>query len=204
MKLTRVAVVTVPERQDRALAIQRIIPEVAIVNRPEYPLSEAHWEAWELVSRDDALWGLVLQDDILLCDDFPRKAAARLSEAHTNGYRAVTFYSPRQEDVEAKERGARWIERRPQDWLNEQALAIRPGIARAYLKWARETYRKFDPDRKWHDYLLQRFLKNHGINVAVTVPSLVQHDLSLPSLTGHPPSVGGKRRESKTWSKDAA
>ena len=52
------------------------------------------------------------------------------------------------------------------------------------------------------DGLLKTFMCRHGLSFYVIVPSVVQHDLGMPSVCGNPPKVGKNRRDAFDYDPD--
>lgn len=195
----KLAMVTMPSRMpyvERCLL--PFLPKIETIGDPHLSLSDKHEIAWGKVADSD--YGLVLHDDIILCDDFEDKLGDRLEEAAQLGYDCVTFYSPRKADLEALQEGKRWRRLSASAFRAEECLAMSGDLINRYLNWLPGGRHE---NRGWHDYQLSRFFMQFRIPVWTCVPNLVDHDNETRSLMRHPKTVGGRPRVSTTWSPDA-
>ena len=201
------AMTAVPEQEKSVRRIQS-----AFVNTPI-----ASWEqgkdrrgperlqnnilAWTaaLENCDPGGWCGVLQDDVILCDDFESRAGKRLKEASAGGMGVVSFHSWLKAIPEVYADGGRWHRQPPKRFRNQQALAMSSDVAERFLTEAREMV----TDYRYFDVLIADALSLMRVPVWHTVPSLVDHDLSMKSTIGHARRVFGIPRSSKCFRKDA-
>jgi hypothetical protein len=137
--------------------------------------------AWAAIP-PDADWGIVLQDDAQLVDDFAEHAAAALTDAPRT---AVSFYvgtgRPRPSKVRTAVRtahasGASWLECDALLW--GVAIALPAEHLRPMLDWA-------ETETLPYDQRISRFYQRVlGQPVRYTWPSLVDH-ADGPSLVDH-------------------
>ena len=165
-----------PRRRADAMRIQGEYPELNIRivfdPEPEGPPATLRTAraAWAAVD-DAATHHLVLQDDVLLCADFPRVVTQAL-EAAPEG--AVALFAPWSMATSQAVRlaalvGASWT--RLQDgWTPTQALALPAEWARQFGAVAADL-----PDTEPDNRAMYSFLAERGRSTYVAIPSLVEH-----------------------------
>ncbi|MHC1575431.1 MAG: hypothetical protein ACXQTY_06495 [Candidatus Methanogasteraceae archaeon] len=193
----KIALVLMPSR--KSFAEKYIIPylphDLEIIERPDLGLSDVHELAWSQVQGDD--WGMVLHDDIILCDDFMDTLKSKLIESADR--RFISLYSPRKTALLSMEKGKAWHRDAPSSFLGEEAIIMRGDLIEEYLDWLPEGRLK---NRVWYDEQLQMFLRDLREPVWICVPNLIDHATDiLPSLVGHPAMCFGKSRRSTTFSR---
>ncbi len=121
---------------------------------------------------------LVLQDDVLPCQDFI-KTAERIIEILPDD--PITLFSNRREILEAKAKGYNWF--RLKKFLMAQAYIMPVPIIEDFLIWAEKHIKPeiyFD-DNRWAMYLYY-----HDKLTWATAPSLVEHlGWNQTTLTGY-------------------
>lgn len=146
---------------------------------------------------------LVLQDDALPCADFV--AAARLAiAARPEG--PIAFFAPAQPPEMAyrvrcaRDRGETFAELEPRRWAPVVALCWPAALAVGFLDYveAQGWPHHFRAD----DEAVGRFLRESGVALLASVPSLVQHPDIAPSLVGRRPR-GGRVAARYVGSEDA-
>jgi len=193
----------VPERCGSVEFLRAQIPSLRVIEDTDHAGNRVTMlRAWQAGVETGAAWVGVLQDDILLCDDFPARAVARLREAQDLGARAVSFYSQRRSVADALARGDRWWQQPAGQFCNDQAVALTRDLADRLVEWIQPHLAEH---RHWSDVLLADFLAHQSESIWQTSPSLVQHRLDLPSVIGCPPLLYGQYvRQAKTWSPAAS
>ncbi len=224
------AVVTIPRREPLADALIAQLRQPALkVLDTTGDVQQSHVRAWREVCAFDCDWVGVLQDDLILCDDFDRKVRRRLAEAGELGYRAVSFYNNAHSDAYLVREGERWgrmdlrllegIRREPAGdrmirsvLQGELCVAVRREVALRYSGFVerhRELYRMFPGV---HDGLFGLFLNSQIGNVAdldaivtnhvrVALPNLVNHRTDVESSLSH--FTHHRARSSSTFRPDA-
>ena len=173
------------QRLARALALARDVGARVVADpRPDLPATHSGtWRtaraAWLGIAAAGAEYGLVLQDDVLVCPRF-REIAEHVLTLHA--WRVVTFYSPASVVLDAFAAGAPMVELGPLPFLQTQAMAI-PGPVIAGFVAAGDRMSDVLAD----DERLGRFLRVRDERALATVPSLAQHDPDEPTI------IPGKR-----------
>lgn len=207
------AVVTIPQREAMADALlgQLRQPAIKVVDGDtDGDIQRNHIRAWREVCGFGGDWVGVLQDDLILCDDFDRKVHRRLAEADGLGYRAVSFYSNAHVDEYLVRVNERWGQmdmsriqpiRRDGGTLKsplqgELCVAVRRDLALRYGEFVAlhdELYRRFPGI---HDALFGLFLNSEiegtpdpqavpANHIYVALPNLVNHRTDVASSQSH-------------------
>lgn len=195
------ALVLMPDRKEYVQnnIMPYISQDTVLVERPDLGLSDAHELAWRTVSGSN--YGVVLHDDIKLCNDFWSKLTGRVEDGLDHNYHFMTFYSPRKTARIDMEKGKTWSRLSASSFLCEECVVMEGGFLDEYNKW---LINNSLGNRVWHDYQLQQFLKYKKEPVWICIPNLVDHATDiLKSLIGHSPKCWGKPRVSSTWRIDA-
>jgi hypothetical protein len=221
------AVVTIPQREAMADDLLRQLrpPAIKVVDAGG-DIQRNHIRAWREVCGLGGDWVGVLQDDLILCEDFDRKVRRRLAEADGLGYRAVSFYNNAHVDQYLVRLNDRWGQmdmsriqpiRRDGGTLKsplqgELCVAVRRDLALRYGEFVAahgELYQRFPGI---HDGLFGLFLNaaiegapdpqavpaNH---VYVALPNLVDHRADIPSSQTH--ESHRRVRRSSSFRRDA-
>lgn len=208
-------VVTVPSREDLAgeLLPRLGAPAVQQVDASG-DVQQSHIRAWATAAAFAAPWVGVVQDDVILCDDFATRVRRRLAEAEDLGFSAISLYNHAHLDPFLEPVHPRWSRidlrkigeiRRPEDegrpirsaLPGEQCVLVRREIARGYGAFAQrhaDLYRRFPGV---HDAILGLFLNAHlsGLDdldaittshVYIAIPNLVDHRVDVESTLTHP------------------
>jgi hypothetical protein len=221
------AVVTYPPRAAMAAEIAaQLGPETRVFVDHDKDLRENHRRAWrELSAGEGSDWVGVMQDDVILCDDFVAKAQRRAAEADARGFRAISLYNT-YGAIAVRAVDARWaraVQAPPSCRLvgsdgrtsihsaipGELCVLVRRTIAAQYQAWLQEYHAYADLFRA-HDAVFGVFLNAtisgavspYGIrenHVYIAIPNLVDHRIDVPSSIG---GRGGPRR-STTFRRNA-
>lgn len=218
-------VVTVPQRELLAEALLPRLDEPAVQQvDTSGDVQQSHVRAWRTAAAFASPWVGVVQDDVILCDDFGAKVRRRLAEADERGISAVSLYNHSHLDDCLEPAGERWsridlrrigVIRRPEDegrpirsaLPGEQCVLVRREVARHYDDFAQRhagLYRRFPGV---HDAILGLFLNAHlsGIedldaitasHVYIAVPNLVDHRVDVESTLAHPSHARLRRSSS--------
>jgi hypothetical protein len=189
-----VVVMAHPSRRASAERLRDQYPELGIRivydPLPEGPRSTLRTAraAWDAIS-PDATHHVVLQDDVLLCEEFPRHLAEAVA---TQPDRMVFLYTdwatPGAQLLRlAALRGACWAEA-VDTYLPMQAAVFPVAVVRRLVEFV-DARPDLEPDDA---VVLRRFLKTHEIVGLSCIPSLVEH-VGLPSLLNHDVLVGARR-----------
>lgn len=108
------------------------------------------------------------------------------------------FAPPRKAFNEAKLAGCNWV--RNWNHLWQPAIGLSARVAEGVVKFAES-----DANQETHhdDVVLQQYLKSVKMPIWVTLPSLVQHNVNVPSAAGNPKKVGKLGyRVTRIWQKE--
>lgn len=186
------AVVSIPERSRNADRIDElmwhsntIVPNIIVEDTKRIGCDENHLRAWNLLSKHDAKWSLVLEDDALPVDDFTAQLAAALTFAPAP---IVSLYLGRSRPGFMQERIAHALVGcshpgvdDPVDldvpWLISNRLLHCVGVA-----IRSDTVRHMLPHlptliERTHaiDQAITEYARMQSVPIAYTVPSLVDH-----------------------------
>ena len=129
---------------------------------------------------------LILQDDIILTDNFLEKAIKVINKYPNT---IITFFSMKGAD---QTEGTRYMQ--PSSYCMNQCYYLPTGygksIARFHKTWARKVEHPTADD-----YLMADFMKHYRLKYLISVPSLVQHR-EVKSVINPKRSI---RRQSKTF-----
>lgn len=126
--------------------------------------------AWAAVA-DGATHHLVLQDDVLLCRDFPRVVAQALQTAPDGAVSLFASWSmgTAQAMRLAALTGASWT-KMVDGWTPTQALVLPAWCARGFAAYARRQPAWMPDNRVMHSFLAEQ-----GVDTHVSIPCLVEH-----------------------------
>jgi len=193
------AVVTIPERLERAERVAREAQGPFVVQRPacreDRVLNVAN--AWDAALAQEADWAGVLEDDVIVCRDFAFRANLRAREAASLGFNVVTFYSSRK--LKPGNEGKRWRNKPHREFMGSLCVAMHRNLASALPGFLRLIHK---PDLPI-DTAIRAFLFHHKLKMAECLPNLVDHDLGLKSTLGHPSKCGGVPVNSKSFRPNA-
>lgn len=199
------AIPTVSERTSEAqtLSIKLLSyydPEnVALVFDEKRHLIHNHNRAWRLCFEKTYDWGAVVQDDVILGNDFKNRLDVVLRTANEKGLSVVTLYSNRKDDRIALTLGKAWRVMKGSTFLNEQFLLMTHDTIAKYLKFFDENLPTIENmNHRWHDTLLAKFFVQNKLDVMVALPNLVDHRNEKSSI-GYPTKIGGIERKSRTF-----
>ena len=157
-----------------------------------------HWNSvriWEAITADDAT-ALVLQDDVILHARFGSLFAQVMNHFTAQGMSAMSLFAPPRAAMDsAFKAGFNFAENYNFLWMPAIVLsaAFTRGLLEANAKLSAKEHGGHD------DVVVQWHVKQSGTPVWTTLPSLIQHDISVKSSLGHPPKVGKTLRISRLW-----
>lgn len=218
-------VVTVAQREAMADALLPRLGEPAVKQVDESgDVQQSHIRAWRTAAAFATPWVGVVQDDVILCDDFAARVRRRLAAAEALGFSAISLYNHAHLDACLEPVDARWSRidlrrigeiRRPEDegrpirsaLPGEQCVLVRREIAACYDAFASRhagLYRRFPGV---HDAILGLFLNAHlsGVDdldaiaasqVYIAIPNLVDHRVDVGSTLAHPSHARVRRSSS--------
>lgn len=194
-----IAVMAHHTRRDRAAALQaKLSGRGASVGLVIDEVSAGCWacskRAWELAPESGH--HMVVADDAIPCVDFV-EAASELRLLWPD--RPMSFFIMRKgtKDI-AEKAGSRWVVLA--DFICPVAISIPVGMVRDMLTWVGEREGpEFEKRRKrpWFkndDYRMGDYFAAKAIPVMLTMPNLVDHDLSVRSVMGHAATLFGNPR----------
>lgn len=157
-------------------------------------------------------WVLMMQDDIILADDFEGKVNARLKELYLL-YPHIYVCQFFRVTSEVAPLDTRWLIFEGKKFMWDQVVAYRFSFLRKYLFWISQNnnQRKYIPNEgdrvidamEGHDTFMAKYLHSIKEKFAVTVPHLVQHDLSIKSTLGTNKRIFGRDRNSVFFNQEA-
>lgn len=185
-----IAIMHCPYYAERQLIVKRIINQIGhsnILNKLEDFAVIEDWKkkgvwhngkkSWEFCLSTKATHHLVLQDDIILCEDF-LPTVKKLIEVFPN--KIMSLYANRKICEEAKLKNIRWVEISDGTW--GQALLFPREQTKLFLVWEKnnilENFKSFDARAAIY------CVKNN-VTPLCPMPSLVNHLLPSNSTLGY-------------------
>ena len=169
----------------RTVSLNRLLLQIgngAVVPRV-FADREPHWQwskkLWRYGLESGAAWLVQVQDDVQVPQTFVWACEAALEGAPTN-CDVVALFGIHPLARELARQGQRWYTTRA--WLMGNGYALRRSFLETFVPWVEaneETARV-----TCEDALINRYCVETGRSVFHTMPSLVEHDLSLPSTWG--------------------
>ncbi|TMQ03606.1 MAG: hypothetical protein E6J90_31325 [Deltaproteobacteria bacterium] len=208
------AIVTIAERRAFADALLAHLGDAFVIVDHARDVQRSHARAWSEVCARGGDWVGVMQDDVILSDDFAARVAARLRDADARAIRVVSLYNHAHND--------RYLERVDERWARvdlrrigpivstvdatrqirsaipgEQAVLARHEVARHYAAFVEDNAALYRSFPRVHDGLLGLFFNAHLAgtpdldtvaenHVYITLPNLVDHRADLASSLGDP------------------
>ncbi len=199
------AVTAIPERYDRAVEISRELKGASIIVDPPGLWKGGNrnqLRTWEALRADGVKgWALAVEDDAILHPDFWNRANALLVDAPSP---VVSFYSMGWKNDPNHPEGWRMIP--GGQYLGAVCLAWRLEFLTEYLRQSyrlmRESQALWGSGGNYYDGIQKLFYAEQKVKVAVAIPNLADHDLSVPSWQGHQRTFGGHERRSYTFNAD--
>ena len=160
----------------------------------DYDMRGPKWNAeriWGSIA-DSGKPGLVLQDDVIVHEGFSECLNDLLP--HLEEMQAISlFVPPRKKLDDAADTGINFI--RNYDFLWMPGILLHPNFAAGLASYAAERQTIHD------DSIVRDYAKSQNIPIWNTVPSLIQHNLTMRSTLGTASVIGGHtRRETRVWS----
>jgi len=195
------AVTTGTEPFDRAVELARSLDNCSIISDPDGLWkggSRNQLRTWEALRADPPGWALAVEDDAILHPDFWNRANALLQDAPSP---VVSFYSMGWKKDPVHPEGWRMIP--GNQYLGAVCLAWRLDFLQGFLRQSyrlmREAVTLWGDHGNYFDAIQKLYYAEQKITVAVAIPNLADHDLSVPSLQGHQRTFGGHERRSYTF-----
>ena len=188
MKLS-FCVCTTPGREECLRRVVAQIPQCTIYC--DHDKTGGSWASYARVLEDAGSrgedWAISLDDDAILCRDFPRQAAKVLSARPEDPF--VGFYlSHKPSTRRAVAAGASWVS--TVRVVHGIGWAIRPDAAREALAYARDHVHA---DYYSGDQRLLAWLCESGQRNMICIPNLIDHDTTIDScITGRPARPGSR------------
>lgn len=218
----KIAVAAVPKRMEHVKnEIYSQIPEKDVilmldtVGPPTQGCRWSHIEGWQKLLDSGAEWCILLEDDILLCDNFIEKVKVRLEEAEKLEYKLIQFSSMRPAPDNWEKENIRWQKISWSFFWQDQANCMRFDMLRKFMRWTRDNWnaispKGYIPDHTFADAYFQGFLKAEKLFAWECIPNLVDHNVhSTDEAMKHQqgqhtqPKIFGRWRDSKSFSKGA-
>jgi len=137
---------------------------------------------------------LLIQDDIIFADNFKDHLSNLIKLNH---HCVSLFAPPRKAYIEQLELGTRlYVEK---NFLWNPAVLYRNDFRLGLIKYDYNENQLKEIANKHIDVMMAIYAKATKQYVLVTIPSIVQHDLSIPSTLGTAPKIGSIRRESSIF-----
>lgn len=158
---------------------------------------KSSWRTYRLCLESipgDATHACIIQDDAIPCDHFAEAVRAAIEERPT---RVIALFMSgighlmRRANIARKNR-EHWLELPPSSYVPLVATIFPADIARAIPRFA--DSRKI-PVARADDAVVGTYCRAHRIMACATVPSLVEHDATVVSVTGYPTNKDGAHRK---------
>lgn len=186
MKIS-LAIMAHPSRRTEALNLARKISKMPFTHwRVLYDTGGGEWETGERALREydkEADWHVVLQDDAVIGDNFYENLVSALNSAPETTL--ISLYLGKVRPL----RGAIKIAfnqaiANNKSWI--QYITLLWGVGIVIPTWQIENVLAHaEGSTELYDRRIGEYYKYHHLPVLYTTTSLVNHDDSLPSLTGH-------------------
>jgi hypothetical protein len=136
-----------------------------------------------------------MQDDLILADGLSGYLPSLERKMQNEGMHYLSLYStPRKVFTDAHKNGLRFIKAPVLNYLHLQCVMFSPWLCSKLVEHAGE----FDPNNRADDVYLANIIRAYKIPAYYHIPSLVQHDISMPSSVGY---VNNKMRTSPIFDK---
>lgn len=177
-----------PSRADLLPALLAAIGDAEVVTDPE-PDGRPHpWRTYREAldsTPDDATHRMILQDDITPCRNFPAALAAAV-EARPGSVLALFHGGNPRENAPLLDRalaaGETWVRLNSRRWIPAVALVWPVRLVCPVVCWVEEQ--NYPGAFRADDEIIARALRALGEDVLACVPSIVQHEDVVPSVTG--------------------
>lgn len=181
----------------------------AYVSASIEPSSPCEWsirqwgKAVRMAEVTGATHALFLNDDLTLCQDFMR-VLEKVIEANPN--HVICLHNAHPKAQQAFEEGYRYIT--SPDGLIGTAWTIPIPALKAFLEWRENDLKQGVVECVAEDTLVNLWMMDTGNLIWSTVPALIDHDTSLPSLSGesgtrHPVVLPMPDMLDMNWKSDA-
>jgi hypothetical protein len=182
-----------PRRAESAVRLRDSCPEldlrIVYDPEPEAPPSTLRTAslAWSSIA-EGATHQLVLQDDVVLCDDFAAQLHAAVASMSDSPVFLYTDWGTKCSHALrlAALRGVSWAEG-VDPWVPAQAVLLPADMARGFIGYVTER-----PHLDDDALALEAYLRENKITASVCMPNLVQHG-GIPSLLGNDTPMGLRR-----------
>lgn len=173
----------------RVLARGQLVPTICrdVDRKGVWPTAKSAW----LRYHPNCTHHMVLQDDVQLCTHFVKLVTTAIEHKPDE---ILCLYSPSQH---LKARGTAWWRTRGGTW--GQALILPRRRIHEFLNWSAAHV---DEEYTYDDTRMALWSIERGIDVWVTIPSLVQHLGMNNSLLGHAGTIGNNARVSLNYNRD--
>ena len=136
-----------------------------------------------------------MQDDLVLADRLKEYLPLLEEKMRNDGMHYLSLYStPRKVFKDAFVGGKRFITAPVINYLHLQCVMFSPWMCKTLEKHAEE----FDPNNRADDVYLADVVKAYKVPAHYHIPSLVQHNIQMPSSVGY---VNNKMRTSPIFDK---
>lgn len=187
------------ESLDRLLLTPRFSPVVFSEKEPHWSWSR---KMWRHGLESGADWLVQLQDDVMVPETFTAACEAMLTSV-PEGAEVVAMTTIHPLAREVARQGQRWHTTR--EWLMGNAYALKASFLRELVPWVEKN--EALARVTCEDALINRFCVQTGRSVFHCLPSLAEHDLSVPSTWGDQaramgldrPEEHGHRQTAVSW-----
>lgn len=186
-----------PDRAHLLRKFEHLDPIVVTDPEPEARL-RIPWRTYHAclsLEIPEANWRVVLQDDVDLCPGFHEAVREALSYA---GGRPTCLFVPRTlrfgsvKLLQACSKDLAWCDLHVTEWVPVVAIAWPETVVPEFLSWA--AGRGFTPNKnRADDAIVGRFARETRQPFQATVPSLVEHPDTVPSLIKNHIPKNGRR-----------
>lgn len=178
----RIVITAVPAREPSVRYLTHHLPKATVVWEEGRGAMDTFRRAWATHGNEPRL---CLQDDVILCTDFMKRAKEVIS---ARPEAVIQFFSMRKADYE----GPRWD--RGSRWLMNQCYYLPEGMAKKILDFS-EIWPDIDKHPTADDMVMAAYFKSERISYFNQIPNLVDHAPVQSAID----SRRSKKRQSLTF-----
>jgi GR25 family glycosyltransferase involved in LPS biosynthesis len=145
----------------------------------------------QILERAKGSSAAVFQDDVVLSKHFDSSIPHIIE--HLSVFEVISLFAPPRKDFLSFDPGVNFALHKKHLW--QQGMLLSARVVDELLAFAMPQ-----KDHVWHDdTVVAEYLARNKMKVAVTIPSMVQHNVNLASVAGNPQNMQGKPRITAQW-----